>query len=317
MVNKKKKGGETMDNKDYVLYVHIFPDSKLYFGITKQNVLSRWNKGNGYKTQQRLYSAIQFYGWDNIEHKIIETGLTAKEAQEKEKYYIKKYDTINQGYNTSEGGNLGGSEWVEVEYNGEIYSPSELEELAVDGVTAHDITTRLGRGWSVDRALTQEKGDKVYEYEYNGAIYSIDELYALRKIDIDRTTFLNRIRNGWSIDRALTQPQGKKNQPYLNYYKYNGKEYNIQQLVGLSGLEGMSEATMRDRINRGWSLEKAITQPLKKRDALYEYKGKFYTTKQLAELSPYEMTHHHIADRLKGGWDIEKILNTPIKKNII
>ena len=70
------------------------------------------------------------------------------------------------------------------------------------------------------------------------------------------------------------------------------------------------------RINRhGWSVEKAITQPKKKRDIVYEYNGKKYTSKQLAELSPFpNITHHTITDRInRAGWTVEKAIFTPIQ----
>ena len=39
-----------------------------------------------------------------------------------------------------------------------------------------------------------------------------------------------------------------------------------------------------------------------------------YTSKEIAELSPYNITHHHVTDRLQLGWSIEKIINTPLQK---
>lgn len=303
-----------MKENRYTLYVHIFPNGKLYFGITKQDVKDRWGNGYGYKKQPKIYSAIQQYGWDNIEHRIIRIGLTAEEAQYKEKYYIEKYNTINDGYNVSDGGGLGGNEWIKVEYNNSYYTPSELEEKAADGISSHDITTRLGRGWDIDRALIQKKNERVYKREYNGELYTVNELYSLRKVPIDRNTFANRIRRGWDIDRALTQPQGVKLQPYINQYEYNGGQYTIQQLVEMSKVQGMTDVIMRDRLNREWSIDRALNQPLKKQNNVYEYQGGIYTTKELAELSPYELTSHHINDRIKRGWSIEKAINTPVKK---
>ena len=82
----------------YSVYVHIFPNSKTYVGLTKQNVEDRWNKGEGYKTQP-VYEAIMRFGWDNIEHIVIKDNLTKEEAQELEKSTIKEFDSINYGYN--------------------------------------------------------------------------------------------------------------------------------------------------------------------------------------------------------------------------
>lgn len=303
-----------MDVNNYTLYALIFPDNKMYFGITKQNVNQRWSNGKGYKAQTKVFDAINHYGWDNIHHKIIKKDLSKKEAMRLEKKLIKKYNTIQNGYNASKGGEGGGKEWKEIKYENKIYSPSELEKKAKDGITAHDITTRIGRGWDVKRALNQPKITKQYKRKYKGEYFSVSELYAMRKCNITRKQLISRLSRGWSIERALSQPVGKKNQPYFKKYQYNNKWYNISELLQFSKVKGLTETLLRDRLNRKWSVEKALTKPLKTRDKLLEYQGVEYTTKEIAKLSPYDITHHHVTDRLNAGWDIEKIINTPIHK---
>ncbi len=92
--------------KNYKLYVHIAPNGKRYYGITKQNIIKRWNHGHGYKGNEYFTRAINKYGWDNIKHEVLFDGLTESEAQELEKYMIQWYDTANRkyGYNISLGG---------------------------------------------------------------------------------------------------------------------------------------------------------------------------------------------------------------------
>ena len=55
---------------------------KYYIGIScKKNLIERWGRnGEGYKVQP-FYNAIQKYGWDNIEHKILFENLTVEEAK--------------------------------------------------------------------------------------------------------------------------------------------------------------------------------------------------------------------------------------------
>ena len=94
----------------YTVYMHITPSEKVYIGITKQNPVKRWLNGKGYKKQEYFYNAINKYGWDNIEHKILFSGLTKKEAEEKEIELIQKYKSNNReyGYNIQNGGNTTG-----------------------------------------------------------------------------------------------------------------------------------------------------------------------------------------------------------------
>lgn len=91
-------------------YLHIFPNSKIYVGITQQKKVEyRWGvEGIGYRTQSLVWRAICKYGWKNIKHQVI-ICETPEEMWEKEKELIKKYDTTNpdKGYNISVGGDKG------------------------------------------------------------------------------------------------------------------------------------------------------------------------------------------------------------------
>jgi len=91
----------------YVVYVHKFPNNKVYVGITGNRYpKKRWSCGNGYKTQQLMWRAIQKYGWDNIEHEIVAKNLTHEDACRLEIKLIKQYKSNNSdyGYNVSSGG---------------------------------------------------------------------------------------------------------------------------------------------------------------------------------------------------------------------
>ena len=84
----------------YCIYKHTFPDGKVYIGQTITGCTNRrWSNGNGYKSQP-VYKAIMRYGWDNIEHEIIEDGIPAELIDEREKYYIDLYDSFKNGYNS-------------------------------------------------------------------------------------------------------------------------------------------------------------------------------------------------------------------------
>jgi hypothetical protein len=58
----------------------------------------RWQEGHGYKTQRLMLNAIIKYGWDNIEHEILYSGLKKKEAEIMEKELIKKSQSYKCAY---------------------------------------------------------------------------------------------------------------------------------------------------------------------------------------------------------------------------
>lgn len=90
-------------NKSYYLYEHVFPNGKKYIGITS-DIENRWQNGNNYKNQRKVANAINHYGWENIKHNIIVGGLDKDQAEKLEEYLIAELHTIENGYNTTIGG---------------------------------------------------------------------------------------------------------------------------------------------------------------------------------------------------------------------
>lgn len=325
MYQNGEKGG-TIEN-NYCIYVHLFPNNKAYVGLTKQVPATRWgHDGVGYKGQP-VYEAIEEFGWDNIQHIIIQDHLGFKAAQELEVEMIQKYDSINNGYNMTPGGQLGSSSWVKIPYNGKLYSPEELLQFSkVENLTTHDITTRLSHGWDIEDVLTKKKTRKNLKFEYNGGLYSARELLQFSTVDgLNARDLFNRIEHyKWDIKRALTQPKNVKKQPLgcrdkdkECLYEYNGRIYKTYELLQISTSTDLTAGNIRNRINEnGWSVEDAITKPKKTRNQLFDYHGKLYTSKELAELSPVpNMYSHDITDRIRAGWSIEDAVNKPKRKS--
>lgn len=95
---------------DYKVYMHITPNGKKYIGITCQDLQIRWRNGEGYAKCPLFYKAVLKYGWENLKHEILFTGLTKAEAEQKEIELIKQYKSNNRnyGYNIENGGNCVG-----------------------------------------------------------------------------------------------------------------------------------------------------------------------------------------------------------------
>lgn len=93
-------------NNNYCVYKHTTPSGKAYIGITKQAVNKRWKNGAGYELCTAFNRAIVKYGWDNITHEILETGLDKATACKMEQDYIALFDSTNpeRGYNLTNSG---------------------------------------------------------------------------------------------------------------------------------------------------------------------------------------------------------------------
>lgn len=94
----------------YTVYKHTTPSGKIYIGITSMNVNHRWKNGKGYKSCLLFNRAIEKYGWNNIKHEIIFSGLSKDEAEQCEIELINLYHSNDSkfGYNIENGGSSNG-----------------------------------------------------------------------------------------------------------------------------------------------------------------------------------------------------------------
>ena len=88
------------------IYRHIFPNGKVYIGQTCQKPEYRWGNGKGYKTSPFIFNAINKYGWDNIQHEVLFTGLDQLNADIIEEDLIYYYKQISKSYNLATGGKV-------------------------------------------------------------------------------------------------------------------------------------------------------------------------------------------------------------------
>ena len=78
-------------------------NNKIYIGQSK-DIQRRWNE---HKYDERhnspIHNAIKKYGIDNFQFEVIEE-CSLQELNEREKYWIEYYDSYNNGYNLTLGG---------------------------------------------------------------------------------------------------------------------------------------------------------------------------------------------------------------------
>ena len=89
---------KTIYNGTYSVYIHYFPNEKVYIGITRRAVERRWNNGKGYEEQPLMDRAIKKYGWSNIEHEVFASNLTKEEALHMEALLIDAFKSTNRSY---------------------------------------------------------------------------------------------------------------------------------------------------------------------------------------------------------------------------
>lgn len=107
--------GKTNDEKRYCVYMHRFPNRKVYIGQTCKKPENRWGKnGKGYllKNQDGSYkqsliaNAINKYGWKDVEHIILFDNLDENDVDRIEQICILLFRANDRkyGYNIENGG---------------------------------------------------------------------------------------------------------------------------------------------------------------------------------------------------------------------
>jgi group I intron endonuclease len=88
----------------YLIYKYTSPSGKSYIGQTR-NLKGRIQKHKTTTYCRAFANALAKYGYDNFLFEILEDGLSLEQANDREEYFIRSYDTLSpNGYNLLSGG---------------------------------------------------------------------------------------------------------------------------------------------------------------------------------------------------------------------
>ena len=111
-------------------------------------------------------------------------------------------------------------------------------------------------------------------------------------------------------NRKIGKPSGNK-------LSYNGKSY--KSISKIAEDYNISSRLLLKRLNKGWTLEEALSIPKldnykKLKIPLYKYNDKLYSIKQLAEISN-GISESAIRKRLARHWNIDEAVEIPLSIN--
>lgn len=178
--------------------MHICPNGKKYVGATCKEPESRWKRGTSYWNNKQFHNDIKKFGWENIEHIILNRNLTKEEAKKQERNFIKLYKTNNfeYGYNRSVGGEIGiiPSEETKIKISIANTGKKRSKETKIKLSEA-----RKGKPESYKSILAKQK--RVNQFDLNGKF--IKEYESIK---------IALIENGWRSKSGLITEvcKGKK-----------------------------------------------------------------------------------------------------------
>lgn len=92
------------EKRTWSLYRHTSPSGKVYIGITSRKPKTRWGNGCNYTSSVLFKKAIDKYGWNNIRHEVLFSGLSEEKAKSLEIDLIRHYKNLGISYNITDGG---------------------------------------------------------------------------------------------------------------------------------------------------------------------------------------------------------------------
>lgn len=157
-----------------IIYKYTSPINKVYIGQTINEEKrrkcflrdGRYTKSEGHISKSKIDSARKKYGPENFKYEILfeficdDSKILKRTLDDLEKFYIKKYDSINKGYNIMEGGS--GGSWNRGLTG--IYSKETIAKMSLSAKNRPKISKETRKKLS-----SSHKGQKPTEYQIERA----------------------------------------------------------------------------------------------------------------------------------------------------
>ena len=105
---------------------------------------------------------------------------------------------------------------------------------------------------------------------------------------------------------AKVQANNRQNTIWI---EYNGKNRPLQDWAEIIGVK---EGTIRWRLNKGWSLDRVLSNTVRKKEKISErmlnYHGETKKLKEWAKIKEIEV--NVLSQRIRRGWSVERALET-------
>lgn len=283
------------ERRKYTFYRIVNTENgKCYVGLThdvktrKSLHFGQLQNGNHHNTH--LQYAYQKYGsdafqWENIERKL----LTESDAFEREIYWIAHFDSFENGYNMTQGGE-GASKpcvWNGIQYN------SVSEAAMALGISGSSMSWRLTQGYTCDDDVAEHRRWNIRVCVWNGIEYpSVAD--AARAIGVSVKAMEYRMRQGFTCDNDMTDP----NKPCT----WNGVEYPSRKSAALA--LGIAEKTIIWRLQNGYACDEDMQGAV-----ICIWNDIEYPSHKAAARAvgiPYTTFRHWIAKGYKSDNDVKK-----------
>jgi group I intron endonuclease len=209
--------------KGVIYCYHCIPTGKKYIGKTKNEKIRK--RSHRYKAKKgvknNFYNAVRKYGWENFVYGIIgEFDMLLLE--EKEIYYIDFYNTYNNGYNSSKGGE-GGKTWIMPEEVKEQYRERMKTFRHTEETKKKISEANKGRKWS-------EESKKNFSKKLKGRKGPVISEEAKKKLSLERKGIPRNKEVIEKMSKTMKEkykPENHSSSKKFIFTSPNGEEYIV------------------------------------------------------------------------------------------
>ena len=234
----------------YIYKIENLINHKIYIGLTN-NIVRRRTRHftdlrHNHHDNHFLQKEFNIYGEDNFSFSVeFEGNVTEKEIGDKEREFIKKYDSYRNGYNQNEGGNFGASNGGSKLTQSDIFNIlSVLEFMSRPGQVLADIydvsRTTISR---IKRGVNHNQYKEEYEH------LPLEERQKIYKIFCESYDFIKKKRESTIIQ---SKRKLNKEQVFLILYNY---EHRMLTNIQMANKVGIKSTYTLDCIKNGLSYQ--------------------------------------------------------------
>lgn len=273
----------------YKIYCYTFPNGKKYIGQTKRTIEQRAGaNGYCYHDSPLVHNAIQKYGWDNIKKEILEDSLTLEEANDREMYYIKLYQTTDEnfGYNISVGGDGNRKSdyewiyelWLEGKTIGEIKEITQYSKKVIEQALGQ---YNINGSIRIARSAGQYLAKTIHQYDMAGKyIQTFSSINEAERVTGTPHTNIIKVLKGErkSANKFRWSEKYCENLPDYFFHSPTNKitpiaQYDLQHnLIKIYPSLAAASLAMTGNSKSGGNIGKACRQKL---NTAYGYKWEF------------------------------------------
>lgn len=230
----------------YIYKIKNLKNNRVYIGLTNNIARRRARHFTDLRcnchNNQFLQKEFNIYGEENFSFSVeFEGDITSKEIEEKEKEYIKKYDSYHNGYNQNEGGNFGPSNGGSQLTQSDVFNIlSVLEFMSKPGQILADM-------YNVSRTTISriKRGENHCQYKEQYDKMTLEERKSIYKIFCDSYNFIEK-----KVNSTIIQGKRKLNEQQVHLILCNF-EYKIMTRAKMAKMVNINSTYTLDCIKNG------------------------------------------------------------------